>query len=98
MRRRCCCRKAAASWSRSIWMLDALYAILDVTVCRERSLEPLAVLDGFLRGGARLIQLRDKSPSSAERLERADAAVARTRAAGARLIVNDRPDIAALTG
>ncbi len=78
-------------------MLDRLYAILDVTVCRERRLDPLAVLDAFLAGGARFVQLRDKSSSSGERLSLADAAVARARRAGARLIVNDRPDIAAMT-
>jgi thiamine-phosphate pyrophosphorylase len=78
-------------------MIDPLYAILDVTLCRERRLEPLAVLDAFLAGGARLVQLRDKSSSSADRLALADAAVVRARAAGARLIVNDRADIAAMS-
>jgi len=78
-------------------MLDPLYPLLDVTLCRERGLEPLAVLDAFLEGGARLIQLRDKSDSTGARLALADAAVARARAAGAMLIVNDRPDIAAMS-
>src|SRR5512138_1587050 len=79
-------------------MLDRLYAILDVALCRQRSLDPLEILDAFLAGGARLIQLRDKSPSSAARLELADQAVLRVRAARGRLIVNDRPDIAAMAG
>ena len=79
-------------------MLDRLYAVLDVSLCRERGRDPLAVLDGFLAGGARLIQLRDKSVSSAERLTLAGAAVARAHAAGALLIVNDRPDVAAMSG
>ena len=79
-------------------VFDLLYAIVDVPLCRERGLDPLAVLDAFLAGGARLIQLRDKSPSSRDRLALADAAVARTRAAAARLIVNDRADIARLAG
>jgi len=79
-------------------LLDPLYAILDVPLCRVRGIDPLATLDAFLAGGARLIQLRDKSPSSRERLALADAAVARARAAGARLIVNDRADIARLSG
>jgi thiamine-phosphate pyrophosphorylase len=79
-------------------MLDPLYAILDVTLCHERRLEPLAVLDAFLAGGARLIQLRDKTSSSAARLALADAAVARARPAGAVLIVNDRADIAVMSG
>jgi thiamine-phosphate pyrophosphorylase len=78
--------------------LDRLYPVLDVTLCRERGLDPLAVLDAFLAGGARFIQLRDKSGSSGDRLALADAAVARVHAAGGRLIVNDRPDIARLSG
>jgi len=69
-----------------------------VTLCRERALDPLAVLDAFLAGGARFIQLRDKSGSSADRLALADAFVARVHGAGGRLIVNDRPDIARLSG
>ena len=77
-------------------MLDPLYAILDVGLCRERRLEPLAVLDAFLDGGARLIQLRDKASSSDAFLALADAAVARGRQAGATIIVNDRADIAAM--
>jgi thiamine-phosphate pyrophosphorylase len=79
-------------------MLDRLYAIVDVALCRQRSLDPLEILDAFLAGGARLIQLRDKSPSSAARLELADQAVLRVRAVRGRLIVNDRADIAAMAG
>jgi thiamine-phosphate pyrophosphorylase len=77
-------------------MVDSLYAILDTALCRERRLEPLAVLDAFLDGGARLIQLRDKVSPSREFLALADVAVARARAAGATVIVNDRADIAAM--
>jgi thiamine-phosphate pyrophosphorylase len=58
---------------------------------------PLDVLDGFLRGGARLIQLRDKQASSAARLDLADEAVRRCHGAGARLIVNDFADLAAMS-
>jgi thiamine-phosphate pyrophosphorylase len=79
-------------------MLPPLYPILDVDLCRERRLEPLAVLSAFLAGGARFLQLRDKTPSSGERLRLAGQAVARAHAAGARLIVNDRADIARLSG
>jgi len=79
-------------------MLPRLYPILDIDLCRARRLDPLAVLEAFLAGGARFLQLRDKTASTAERLARAEAAVARAHAAGARLIVNDRPDIARLSG
>ena len=79
-------------------MLPRLYAILDTSLCRERGLDPLAILDAFLAGGARLIQIRDKSPGSADRLALADAAVARVHDRGGRLILNDRADIARLCG
>ena len=79
-------------------MLPRLYPILDIDLCRERRLEPLAVLAAFLAGGARFLQLRDKTGSTAERLARADAVVARAHGAGARVIINDRADIARLSG
>jgi thiamine-phosphate pyrophosphorylase len=79
-------------------MLPRLYPILDIDLCRERRLEPLAVLAAFLAGGARFLQLRDKSPSTAARLAFADAVVAQAHAAGARVIVNDRADVARLSG
>ena len=77
-------------------MLPRLYPILDIDLCRERRLEPLAVLAAFLAGGATFLQLRDKSRSTAARLALADAVVAQARAAGARVIVNDRADVARL--
>lgn len=77
--------------------LDRLYAIVDVPLCRARRLDPLSILDAFLAGGACLIQLRDKTPSSRDRLALAEAAVARARARRAILIVNDRADIARLS-
>ena len=79
-------------------MPDRLYPILDTDLCRERRLEPLAVLAAFLAGGARFLQLRDKNPSTGARLALAEAVVARAHAAGARVVVNDRPDIARLSG
>jgi thiamine-phosphate pyrophosphorylase len=78
--------------------LPPLYPIVDVALCRLRGLDPLAVLDSFLNGGATFIQLRDKATSTGPLVALADAAVARTRAAGARLIVNDRADVAKIAG
>ena len=75
-----------------------LYSILDVTLCDARGLAPLQVLDGFLRGGAKLVQLRDKTPASAPRLALADDVVRRCHAAGARIVINDFVDIARMTG
>ena len=67
-------------------------------MCRERGLDPLTILDAFLDGGANLLQIRDKTSSSSSRLAFADAAVERAHAASARIIVNDRADIARLSG
>ena len=44
-------------------MLPRLYPILDIDLCRERRLDPLAVLSAFLAGGARFLQVRDKTRS-----------------------------------
>ncbi|MEP6917672.1 MAG: thiamine phosphate synthase [Acidobacteriota bacterium] len=79
-------------------MLPRLYAILDIDLCRDRRLDPAVVLAGFLAGGVRLLQIRDKNSSSAERLALARAVVARARGAGAQVIVNDRVDLAVLSG
>ena len=78
--------------------LQPLYPIVDVDVCRLRVLDPLAVLDAYLAGGARFIQLRDKATRTGPLAALAAAAVSRAHAAGAALIVNDRPDVAKLTG
>lgn len=58
----------------------------------------LAVARKALRGGADVLQLREKDLSDAEYLDRARQLRAPTLEAGALLIVNDRPDIARLAG
>lgn len=61
----------------------------------------LSVLDQALaaaRGGARLIQLRDKSASTAEMTAQALALQAAIAPLGAKLIINDRVDVAIATG
>lgn len=78
--------------------IPPLSPIVDVDLCRLKGLEPLAVLDAFLAGGARFIQLRDKTARTASLVALADAAVSRTHAVAARLIVNDRADVVRLSG
>jgi thiamine-phosphate pyrophosphorylase len=56
------------------------------------------VATACLRGGATLLQLRQKQASGASALALADAVVAVAREFGASVIVNDRPDIARLAG
>lgn len=87
-------------------MIPRLYAIVDVDVCAARRLDPASVAAAFAAGGARLLQLRDKRPSSAARLTltlgvRSVIAPARGQSTAddrVRLIVNDRADIARLGG
>ena len=55
-------------------------------------------LDGALRGGADLVQLRDKTATDAEITAAAAWAAERCAAHGALFIVNDRPDLALATG
>jgi thiamine-phosphate pyrophosphorylase len=72
----------------------SLYPIVDTGVCRARGMDPLAVAEACLRGGARLLQIRAKDDSSAALLELTERAVAAAGAVGAEIIVNDRADIA----
>jgi thiamine-phosphate pyrophosphorylase len=78
--------------------LAPLYAILDVDLTRARGWAPLDLLDVWLDAGVRLVQLRAKSLSFGPMLELADVFVARVRAAGGMLIINDRADVARLSG
>ena len=55
-------------------------------------------LDGALRGGVDVVQLRDKTATDAEILATAAWAAERCAAHGALFIVNDRPDLAAQAG
>ena len=74
------------------------YPIVDSRVCAARGLEPRAVAEACFRAGVRLIQLRVKARSSAAFLALADEITAIAHTVGARVIVNDRPDIARMSG
>jgi thiamine-phosphate pyrophosphorylase len=58
----------------------------------------LAVAEACLRGGAALLQLRHKSNASGVFLDLAERLVPVARERGGKVIVNDRADIAALSG
>lgn len=75
-----------------------LYPIIDAGLCRRRGLDPVALGEAFLAGGARVLQLREKEASSAQFLAVADALCVRIDRAGGLLIINDRADIALLSG
>lgn len=74
-----------------------LYPIVDTDVCAARSVDPVELATACLAGGARVLQLRHKTGSSAEFLSLADAIVTRAHERGAVVIVNDRADIAILS-
>ena len=76
--------------------LPRLYAIVDVDVCERVARAPIDVTHAFLAGGARLLQLRVKTWGSGAFLDLACAMTAAARQTAAKVIVNDRADIAAL--
>jgi thiamine-phosphate pyrophosphorylase len=72
-----------------------LYVIITEGLCRRGWFE---TAEAALRGGADVLQLREKSISDAELLTRAKRLVALCREHGALFVVNDRTDIAAVSG
>jgi thiamine-phosphate pyrophosphorylase len=75
-----------------------LYAIVDVEICAHRGWAPRDLARAYLAGGATLLQLRAKSLGGAAFLDLAASLVADAREAYATVIVNDRADLAALSG
>jgi len=73
-----------------------LYVIVDRAAVGPRGLEEVAA--AAIRGGADVLQLRDKAASARRLLDAARALLALTRPAGIPLIINDRPDVAASAG
>jgi thiamine-phosphate pyrophosphorylase len=78
--------------------LPPLYPILDLAALAERRLGPLEVLDAWLASGVTFWQLRAKQVPSGALLDLIDAAVERSHRVGARIIVNDRADLALVAG
>ena len=75
-----------------------LYVILDATLALERGHDPADLARRFFDGGARLLQLRAKAAASGPLLAWADDICAAAAPCGARVIVNDRADIALMAG
>jgi thiamine-phosphate pyrophosphorylase len=71
-----------------------LYPIADVAPGRDG----VALATAILAGGAKLLQLRAKELAPRELIAVARAVRARTRTAGALLLINDRADVAQLVG
>ena len=80
-------------------MLAPLYPILDIDLLTARSLDVASVAAAWQAAGVTLVQYRNKQGSAREMLR--DAARIREifpTIGGARLIFNDRPDLALLAG
>ena len=78
--------------------LPALYAIADQLTAERCGWTVAALARAFLDGGARLLQLRATAAGSGQLLAWCDDVVAAARPLGARVIVNDRADVARLAG
>jgi thiamine-phosphate pyrophosphorylase len=75
-----------------------LNAIVDVEAAERAGWTPIELTRAFLAGGARFLQLRAKHLTGADFLEIGKAIVDLARPFGAMVIVNDRADIARLSG
>jgi thiamine-phosphate pyrophosphorylase len=75
-----------------------LHAIVDVRVAANAGRTPEDLARAFLDGGARVLQLRAKEVPSGAFLRLSDALVALADEYDARIIVNDRIDVARLSG
>src|SRR3954451_5624043 len=67
------------------------YAITDSRLSRLSITDQVSQL---IAGGARLIQIRDKELSAAELFREGQASISLARESGARIIINDRADLA----
>jgi len=77
-------------------LIRGLYVIIDPRVTGGR--EPLTIARAAIRGGARMLQLRDKLRDKGESLALAIELQKLCADSGASLIVNDHVDIAAIVG
>jgi thiamine-phosphate pyrophosphorylase len=81
---------------REKFLLVDIYPVTAEALSEGRS--NVAVLDGVLRGGARIVQLREKEYSTADLTVLAHRFREMTDRAGALLIINDRVDVALAAG
>jgi thiamine-phosphate pyrophosphorylase len=79
-------------------VIPRLYAILDVETARARDRDPLDLAGIFFTSGVRFLQVRAKTLDSGPLLALSRAVVAAARPHGALVAINDRADIAVLSG
>ena len=76
--------------------LAGLHLVTDSTLCGARGV--MAVVEAAVRGGARVVQLREKTLATRAFVERARALKALLSPLGVPLIINDRLDVALACG
>ncbi len=77
-------------------LVRGLYVIIDPLVTGGR--DPLEIAQAAVRGGARMLQLRDKDRDKGESLPLAFAIQELCQESGGSLIINDHADVAAIVG
>jgi len=78
--------------------LPKFYPILDPEIAARHGLDPIAAAEQILAGGAKILQFRHKGFFSREVFAQLERVAELCRDAGALLVVNDRADLAVLTG
>jgi thiamine-phosphate pyrophosphorylase len=79
-------------------MLPKFYPILDTEIAVRHGIDPVTAAELILEGGAKILQFRHKGFFSREVFAQLEQVAKLCREAHARFVVNDRADLAALTG
>ena len=79
-------------------MIKGLYAIVDLGTATTHGRDIVDLAGAYLEGGARVLQVRAPGAAGGDYLAWCDEIVTRARSVGAHVFVNDRADIAALSG
>ncbi len=79
-------------------MLPKFYPILDPEIAVRHGIDPVVAAEQILDGGAKILQFRHKGFFSREVFGQLEHIAELCRNAGALFVVNDRADVAALTG
>jgi thiamine-phosphate pyrophosphorylase len=79
-------------------MLPKFYPILDTEIAARHGVDPVTAAAQILEGGAKILQFRHKGFFSREVFAQLERVAELCREADAMFVVNDRADLAALTG
>ena len=78
--------------------LPRFYPILDTEIAARNGIDPVSAARQILEGGATILQFRHKGFFTREVFAQLERVAELCRNAGALMVVNDRADLAALTG